>query len=109
MEGVMTGVIAASIALSLLVIAYPPAVRQFRSDIAFIPLSYDPTFLASLARDLLLGGSLLGAVASYTGVRRFVKLGVDKTSRRSYRRHSHAHPTLAAHPAVDLLLPVQPS
>jgi len=58
----------------LLVIAYPPAVSQFRSDIAFIPLSYDPSFLASLARDLLLGGALLGAVGSYIGVRRFVRL-----------------------------------
>jgi cell division transport system permease protein len=73
-EGVMTGLIAASIALALLVIAYPPAVQQFRSDIAFIPLSYDPYFLASLARDLLLGGALLGAVGSYIGVRRFVRL-----------------------------------
>jgi cell division transport system permease protein len=73
-EGIMTGLIAASIALSLLVIAYPPAVSQFRSDIAFIPLSYDPSFLASLARDLLLGGALLGAVGSYIGVRRFVRL-----------------------------------
>ncbi len=73
-EGVMTGLIAASIALSLLVIAYPPAVSQFRSDIAFIPLSYDPTFLVSLARDLLVGGALLGAVGSYIGVRRFVRL-----------------------------------
>jgi cell division transport system permease protein len=73
-EGVMTGLIAASIALALLVIAYPPAVSQFRSDIAFIPLSYDPSFLASLARDLLLGGALLGAVGSYIGVRRFVRL-----------------------------------
>jgi len=73
-EGVMTGLIAASIALALLVIAYPPAVQQFRNDIAFIPLSYDPGFIASLARDLLLGGAALGAVGSYIGVRRFVKL-----------------------------------
>jgi cell division transport system permease protein len=73
-EGVMTGLIAASIALALLVIAYPPAVAQFRSDIAFIPLSYDPAFLVSLARDLLLGGALLGAVGSYIGVRRFVRI-----------------------------------
>src|SRR6266852_4330602 len=72
--GVMTGLIAASIALALLVIAYPPAVQQFRNDIAFIPLSYDPGFIASLARDLLLGGAALGAVGSYIGVRRFVKL-----------------------------------
>jgi hypothetical protein len=58
----------------LLVIAYPPAVEQFRNDIAFIPLSYDPSFIASLARDLLLGGALMGAVGSYIGVRRFVRL-----------------------------------
>jgi cell division transport system permease protein len=73
-EGIMTGLIAASIALALLVIAYPPAVAQFHSDIAFIPLSYDPTFIASLARDLLLGGALLGAVGSYIGVRRYVRI-----------------------------------
>jgi cell division transport system permease protein len=73
-EGVMTGLIAASIALLLLVIAYPPAVQQFKNDIAFIPLSYDPGFLSSLARDLLLGGALMGAVGSYIGVRRFVRI-----------------------------------
>jgi cell division transport system permease protein len=73
-EGIMTGLIAAAIALGLLVIAYPPAVAQFRSDIGFIPLSYDPTFISSLARDLLLGGALLGALGSYIGVRRFVRI-----------------------------------
>jgi cell division transport system permease protein len=74
LEGVMTGLIAAAFALALLVIAYQPAVDRFRSDIAFIPLSYDPAFVASLARDLLLGGALLGALGSYIGVRRYVKL-----------------------------------
>ena len=73
-EGVMTGLIAAAFALALLVIAYEPAVDRFRSDIAFIPLSYDPAFVASLARDLLLGGALLGALGSYIGVRRYVRL-----------------------------------
>jgi len=73
-EGIMTGLIAAAIALALLVIAYPPAVSQFRSDIAFISLSYDPSFFSSLSRDLLLGGALLGALGSYIGVRRFVRL-----------------------------------
>src|SRR6266705_2143353 len=73
-EGIMTGLIAASIALALLVVAYPPAVAQFRSDIGFIPLSYDPRFLSSLARDLLLGGALMGAVGSYIGVWRFVRI-----------------------------------
>ena len=73
-EGVMTGLIAASLALALLVIAYEPAVARFRADVAFIPLSYDPLFVASLARDLLLGGALLGALGSYIGVRRYVRI-----------------------------------
>ncbi len=73
-EGVMTGLIAAAFALALLVIAYEPAVDRFRSDVAFIPLSYDPAFVASLARDLLVGGALLGALGSYIGVRRYVRL-----------------------------------
>ena len=73
-EGIMTGLIAAAIALSLLVVAYPPAVDRFRADIAFIPLSYDPAFVSSLARDLLLGGALLGALGSYIGVRRYVRI-----------------------------------
>ncbi|HEY8864909.1 MAG TPA: permease-like cell division protein FtsX [Candidatus Dormibacteraeota bacterium] len=73
-EGVMTGLIAAALALALLVIAYQPVVERFRADVAFIPLSYDPAFVASLARDLLLGGALLGALGSYIGVRRYVKI-----------------------------------
>src|ERR1700704_3912427 len=74
LEGVMTGLIAAAFALALLVIAYQPAVDRFRADVAFLPLSYDPAFVVSLARDLLLGGALLGALGSYIGVRRYVKL-----------------------------------
>ena len=73
-EGIMTGLIAAAIALSVLVLSYPPAVARFSADISFIPLSYDPTFISSLARDLLLGGAILGALGSYIGVRRFVRL-----------------------------------
>ncbi len=73
-EGIMTGLIAASIALSLLVIAYQPAVDRFHSDIVFIPLTYDPSFISSLARDLLVGGALLGALGSYIGVRRYVRI-----------------------------------
>jgi cell division transport system permease protein len=73
-EGIMTGLIAASVALSLLVIAYQPAVDRFHSDVTFIPLTYDPTFISSLARDLLLGGALLGALGSYIGVRRYVRI-----------------------------------
>jgi len=71
---VMTWLIAAAIALTLLVIAYPLVVSRFSADISFIPLSYDPSFISSLARDLLVGGALLGALGSYIGVRRFVRL-----------------------------------
>ncbi len=74
LEGVMTGLIAASLALSLLVIAYQPTVDRFHSDIGFIPLTYDPAFISSLARDLLVGGAMLGAIGSYIGVRRYVKV-----------------------------------
>lgn len=73
-EGIMTGLIAASIALALLAIAYEPAVMRFKSDVGFIPLSYDPSFVSSLARDLLLAGALLGALGSYIGVRRYVRI-----------------------------------
>ncbi|TMD25260.1 MAG: FtsX-like permease family protein [Chloroflexi bacterium] len=73
-EGVMTGLIAAAISLALLVVGYEPAVVRFKSDIGFIPLSYDPAFISSLARDLLLAGALLGALGSYIGVRRYVRI-----------------------------------
>ena len=73
-HGLKRRVIAAAIALSLLVIAYQPAVERFHADLVFIPLSYDPGFISSLARDLLLGGALLGALGSYIGVRRFVRI-----------------------------------
>jgi cell division transport system permease protein len=73
-EGVMTGLIAAAVALSVLVLLYPPTVSKFSADISFIPLSYDPGFISSLARDLLVGGGLLGALGSYIGVRRYVRL-----------------------------------
>jgi cell division transport system permease protein len=73
-EGVMTGVIAAGLALGVLLVAYRPFVVAFQSALFFIPLSYDPRFVAVLGRDLLLAGGLMGAVGSYIGVRRFVTL-----------------------------------
>jgi cell division transport system permease protein len=74
LEGVMTGLIAAALALSLLVLGYQPVVDRFHSDLFFVPLAYDPGFVSSLARDLLLGGAFLGALGSYIGVRRFVRI-----------------------------------
>jgi cell division transport system permease protein len=73
-EGILTGLLAAGISLGLLLLAYRPFVDKFHSDLFFIPLGYDPTFVTELARDVLIGGALLGALGSYIGVRRFVRL-----------------------------------
>jgi len=73
-EGVMTGVIAASLALGLLLAAYRPFVERFRAELFFLPLTYDPRFVSVLAQDLLVAGTALGAVGGYVSVRRFVRL-----------------------------------
>ncbi len=74
LEGVMTGLIAAGLALGVLVLTYRPFVRTFQSALFFVPLSYDPRFVSVLGQDLLLAGALLGALGSYIGVRRFVRV-----------------------------------
>jgi cell division transport system permease protein len=73
-EGIMTGIVAASIALAMLLWAYRPFVENFRADLFFIPLSYDARFVLQLALILLVGGALLGATGSYIGVRRYVRI-----------------------------------
>src|SRR5437016_460541 len=74
LEGVMTGLIAAGLALGVLLGAYRPFVHRFQAELFFVPLTYDPRFVAELARDLLVGGALLGAMGSYIGVRRYVRI-----------------------------------
>jgi cell division transport system permease protein len=73
-EGILTGLLAAGVSLGLLLLAYRPFVDKFHSDLFFIPLGYDPTFVTELARDVLIAGALLGALGSYIGVRRFVRI-----------------------------------
>jgi cell division transport system permease protein len=73
-EGIMTGLIAASLALALLLLGYRPLVERFQSALFFVPLSYDPAYVAQLGHDILAGGAVLGALGSYIGVRRFVRL-----------------------------------
>ena len=74
LEGIMTGLIAAGLALGILVMVYRPFVHAFQSALFFVPLTYDPRFVPVLGSDLLLAGTLLGALGSYIGVRRFVRL-----------------------------------
>jgi cell division transport system permease protein len=74
LEGLMTGMIAAALALGVLMLAYHPFVDRFQSELFFIPLSYDPHFVNTLGQSVLLAGALLGAMGSYIGVRRFVRL-----------------------------------
>ncbi len=73
-EGILTGLLAGGLALGVLLLVYRPFVDRFHSDLFFIPLSYDPAFTGDLAKDLLWTGALLGALGSYIGVRRFVRL-----------------------------------
>jgi cell division transport system permease protein len=74
LEGILTGLIGASLALGLLLAGYRPFVERFHADLFFIPLYYDPRYVGLLAQEMLLGGALLGAVGSYIGVRRYVKV-----------------------------------
>ena len=73
-EGILTGLLAAAVALALLAGLYHPFVAGFRSQLFFIPLSYDPSYVNQLGQALLLGGAILGALGSYIGVRRFVRI-----------------------------------
>lgn len=74
LEGMLTGVLAACVAVGLLLLGYRPVVEHLSTQISFIPLVYDPRFVNELARDVLLGGLLLGFLGSYIGVRRFVRI-----------------------------------
>jgi cell division protein FtsX len=70
----LTGALAAGVAVGLLLLGYRPVVEHLSSQLFFIPLVYDPRFVNELARDVLLGGLLLGFLGSYIGVRRFVRV-----------------------------------
>ena len=74
LEGMFTGLLAASVAIGLLLLGYRPVVEHLSTQLFFIPLVYDPRFVNELARDVLLGGALLGFLGSYIGVRRFVRV-----------------------------------
>ncbi|HEX4213510.1 MAG TPA: permease-like cell division protein FtsX [Candidatus Dormibacteraeota bacterium] len=73
-EGVLTGLIAAALAVGVVTAGYQPFVERFHSQLFFVPLSYDPTFVTTLGIELLGGGALLGALGSFIGVRRYVRI-----------------------------------
>jgi cell division transport system permease protein len=74
LEGILTGLIAAALATGVVMGGYHPFVARFRSDLFFVPLTYDPSFVTILGLELLTAGALLGALGSYIGVRRYVRL-----------------------------------
>ncbi|HLH67640.1 MAG TPA: permease-like cell division protein FtsX [Candidatus Dormibacteraeota bacterium] len=74
LEGLLTGVLASALALAVLVLAYRPFVVTFQTALFFLPLSYDPSFVSTLGKDLLVAGAFLGVVGSYVSVRRFVRI-----------------------------------
>ena len=47
---------------------------RFHSDLFFVPLSYDPAFVSILGLEILALGVMLGALGSYIGIRRYVRL-----------------------------------
>ena len=73
-EGALTGLVAAALALGILIAAYRPFVSAFHAALFFVPLTYDPRFVPVLGQCLLPAGALLGAFGSYIGVRRFVSV-----------------------------------
>ncbi|MFZ0214783.1 MAG: permease-like cell division protein FtsX [Candidatus Dormiibacterota bacterium] len=74
LEGILTGLLAAGLALGVVMLGYHPFVNRFKSELFFIPLSYDPHFVSVLGLYLLAAGALLGALGSYIGVRRYVRV-----------------------------------
>lgn len=74
LEGTLTGLLGACVAIALLLLGYRPVVQHLSSQLFFIPLSYDPRFVNVLATEVLIGGALLGFLGSFIGVRRYVRI-----------------------------------
>lgn len=74
LEGMLTGLLAASVAIGSLVLAYRPAVEHLSSQLSFIPLVYDPKFVNVMAIEIAAGGAVLGFLGSLIGVRRYVRI-----------------------------------
>ena len=74
LEGMLTGLLGACVAIALLLLGYRPIVQHLSTQLFFIPLSYDPKFVNVLAAEVLIGGAWLGFIGSFIGVRRYVRV-----------------------------------
>src|ERR687887_822547 len=74
LEGILTGLLAAGLAVGVVMAGDRPFVSRFHSELFFVPLSYDPSFVAVLGGYLLAAGALIGALGSFIGVRRYVRV-----------------------------------
>jgi cell division transport system permease protein len=74
LEGILTGLLAGGLAVGVVMAGYRPFVSRFHSELFFIPLSYDPSFVTVLGAYLLAAGALMGALGSFIGVRRYVRV-----------------------------------
>jgi cell division transport system permease protein len=70
LEGVLGGVFAAVLSSAIVALAYKVAVGATTGDLFAIP--FDGPFTAVLIAALFAGGSVVGAIGSYLGVRRFL-------------------------------------
>ena len=71
-EGMLTGLGGALLAVVIVGLGYRPAVLNLQSLLFFVPLFYDPAFLRLVLAAMLAFGLLLGSFGSYLGVRRFL-------------------------------------
>ncbi|MBO0746447.1 MAG: FtsX-like permease family protein, partial [Candidatus Dormibacteraeota bacterium] len=74
LEGILTGLLAAGLAVGVVMAGYRPFVSRFHSELFFVPLTYDPSFVTVLGGYLLAAGALMGALGSFIGVRRYVRV-----------------------------------
>ena len=72
LEGVLYGLIGATIAVGVVDAAYHPAQAQFLALVQFLPVNLDPAFPLKLSALTAAVGIVVGAAGSFISVRRFL-------------------------------------